>query len=75
MTPTFPSAASGWTLLPRSYGDLHISNAPMAGGRITIDVTNHKASIQGLPEGIVFHHGHRPSMKELVEQTSRIKKA
>ncbi len=62
-------------VLPKSYGDLHITNAPMANNRITIDVTNHKASIQGLPEGIVFHHGHRPSMKELVEQTSRIKKA
>ena len=25
-------------VLPESYGDLHITNAPMAGGRITIDV-------------------------------------
>ena len=61
--------------LPTSYGDLHISNAPLAGGRITIDITQHKPSIQGLPDGITFHRGHRPSMKELVEQAGRITKA
>ena len=61
--------------LPKSYGDLHISNAPMATGRITIDVTKSKASIRGLPQGIVFHRGHRPSMKELVEHAGRITKA
>ncbi|MCA4132549.1 glycogen debranching N-terminal domain-containing protein [Arthrobacter sp. M4] len=58
--------------LPQSYGDVHISNAPMNGGRITINVTNHEPAIQGLPEGIVFHRGHRPSMKELVAQAGRI---
>ena len=61
--------------LPQSYGDVHISNAPMDGGRITIDVTNHEPAIKGLPEGILFHRGHRPSMKELVAQAGRITKA
>ncbi|WP_247048801.1 amylo-alpha-1,6-glucosidase [Arthrobacter rhizosphaerae] len=61
--------------LPKSYGDLHIRNAPMAGGRITIDVSKNKPSIRGLPEGIVFHRGHRPSMTELVEQVGRIARA
>jgi glycogen debranching enzyme len=55
-------------VLPESYGDLHISNAPMAGGRITIDIANSIPSVQGLPEGMVLHRGHRPWMTELVEQ-------
>jgi glycogen debranching enzyme len=54
--------------LPDSYGDLHITNAPMAAGRITIDVTASEPSVQGLPEGIVFHRGYRPWLTELVEQ-------
>ncbi|MBT2521828.1 glycogen debranching N-terminal domain-containing protein [Arthrobacter sp. ISL-28] len=55
-------------VLPESYGDLHITNAPMASGRITIDISNSLPSVQGLPEGMVFHRGHRPWMTELVEQ-------
>ncbi|MEJ1193180.1 amylo-alpha-1,6-glucosidase [Pseudarthrobacter sp. CCNWLW207] len=58
-------------VLPESFGDLHITNAPMAGGRITIDITNSVPTVQGLPEGMVFHHGHRPWMTELVEQADR----
>jgi glycogen debranching enzyme len=57
--------------LPESYGDLHITNAPVAGGRITIDIANSVPSVQGLPEGMVFHRGHRPWMTELVEQADR----
>ncbi|MEV7136369.1 glycogen debranching N-terminal domain-containing protein [Arthrobacter sp. NPDC093128] len=55
-------------VLPESYGDLHITNAPMAGGRITIDIMDSVASVQGLPAGIVFRRGHRPWMTALVEQ-------
>ena len=55
-------------VLPESYGDLHITNAPMAGGRITIDITNSVPTVQGLPDGMVFHQGHRPWLAELVEQ-------
>ena len=55
-------------VLPESYGDLHISNAPMAGGRITIDIVNSLPEVQGLPDGMVFHKGHRPWLAELVEQ-------
>jgi glycogen debranching enzyme len=54
--------------LPESYGDLHITNAPMAGGRITIEITGSGPSVQGLPEGIVFHRAHRPWLTELMEQ-------
>lgn len=54
--------------LPASYGDLHISNAPMAGGRITIDIANCIPTVQGLPEGMVFHRGHRPWLTELVAE-------
>jgi glycogen debranching enzyme len=55
-------------VLPESYGDLHISNAPMAGGRITIDIANSVPSVQGLPEGIKLRPGQRPYLTELVEQ-------
>ncbi|GAA5199337.1 glycogen debranching N-terminal domain-containing protein [Arthrobacter gyeryongensis] len=55
-------------VLPKSYGDLHITNAPLAGGRITIDIADSVPTVQGLPEGIVFHRGHRTWMTELVEQ-------
>lgn len=58
-------------VLPESFGDLHITNAPMAGGRITIDIANSVATVRGLPEGMVLHRGHRPWMTELVEQADR----
>ncbi len=59
---THVSRGSLWmdSVLPASYGDLHITNAPRAGGRITIDITGSTATVQGLPEGMVFHRGHRP---------------
>ncbi|MCX2748047.1 amylo-alpha-1,6-glucosidase [Arthrobacter sp. MI7-26] len=70
---THVSRGSLWMdpVLPASYGDLHITNAPMAGGRITIDITGSTATVQGLPEGMVFHRGHRTWMTELVEQAAR----
>jgi glycogen debranching enzyme len=74
---THVSRGSLWMdpVLPESYGDLHITNAPLAGGRITIDIANSVPAVQGLPEGMVFHRGHRPWMTELVEQASRHPKA
>jgi glycogen debranching enzyme len=55
-------------VLPESYGDLHLSNAPMSDSRLTIDIVNGLPSIQGLPSGMTFHRGHRPWWTELVEQ-------
>ncbi|MFF2347103.1 glycogen debranching N-terminal domain-containing protein [Pseudarthrobacter sp. NPDC058119] len=54
--------------LPQSYGDLHITNAPLAGGRITIDITGSEAAVQGLPAGLTFHREHRPWLTELISQ-------
>jgi glycogen debranching enzyme len=54
--------------LPESYGDLHITNAPMADGRITIDITGSEPFVQGLPEGITFHRKHRPWLTEMMEE-------
>jgi hypothetical protein len=62
-------------VIPEAYGDLHITNAPMAGGRITKDISGSIASVQGLPEGMVLHRGHRPWMTELVEQAKLRKEA
>ncbi|MDR6688761.1 glycogen debranching enzyme [Arthrobacter sp. 1088] len=53
---------------PESFGDLHITNAPLAGGRITIDVAGSSASVRGLPEGMTFHRGRRPWLAELMEE-------
>jgi hypothetical protein len=54
--------------LPESYGDLHITNAPMADSRISIDITDSVATIHGLPEGMQFHHGIRPWASDLAER-------
>ena len=62
-------------VLPKSYGDLHITNAPMANSRITIDISGSSATIKGLPEGMLFHHGTRPRATELVERARPRRKA
>jgi glycogen debranching enzyme len=54
--------------LPESYGDVHISNAPMGAGRITIDISGSSATVHGMPEGMEAHRGQRPWITELVEQ-------
>lgn len=61
-------------MLPESYGDVHISNAPMAEGRITIDISGSTATVQGMPEGMVLQHGYRPWAADLVEQATRRKR-
>ena len=57
-------------VLPESYGDLHITNAPMADSRITIDISGSVANVQGLPEGMLFHHGIRPWASDLAEKAN-----
>jgi glycogen debranching enzyme len=54
--------------LPESYGDLHFTDAPMANGRISIDISGSTATVQGLPKGMQFHQGIRPWAADLVEQ-------
>ncbi|MFJ4172052.1 glycogen debranching N-terminal domain-containing protein [Paenarthrobacter sp. NPDC089714] len=56
-------------VLPASYGSLRIENAPMAGSRITIEISGANATIEGLPQELTLHHGTRPWMAELVEQS------
>ncbi|MFC9336294.1 glycogen debranching N-terminal domain-containing protein [Arthrobacter sp. NPDC057009] len=58
---------------PESYGDLHITNAPMADGRITIDISGTNALVTGLPAGMQLHHGIRPRATELAERAKRVK--
>ncbi|WP_018762563.1 amylo-alpha-1,6-glucosidase [Arthrobacter sp. 135MFCol5.1] len=59
--------------LPESYGALHIANAPMASGRITIDILGSTATVRGLPEGMAFRHGVRPWAADLVERNKMSK--
>ena len=40
----------------------------MGGGRITIDIAGSEPTVQGLPDGIVFHREHRPWLTELLDQ-------
>lgn len=54
--------------VPESFGDLHISNAPIADGRITIDVSGTEATVGGLPDGLTYHQGHRPWFADLVNE-------
>ncbi|MDP9985886.1 glycogen debranching enzyme [Arthrobacter oryzae] len=62
-------------VLPKSYGDLQITNAPLAGGRVTINIRDSVPSMDGLPEGMAFHRGHRPWITELVEQADHRSKS
>lgn len=55
-------------VLPDSFGQLHITNAPTGRGPITIDAAGSTVSVRGLPPDLQFHRGHRPWMPELVEQ-------
>jgi glycogen debranching enzyme len=75
----YPDVALGglWMdpVLPESYGDLHITNAPMADGRITIDISGSTATVQGLPEGMLFYRGTRPWAADLVQQARMRRKA
>ncbi|MFC7849455.1 glycogen debranching N-terminal domain-containing protein [Arthrobacter sp. NPDC057388] len=66
------SAGGVWMdpVLPAAFGDLHITNAPLGGGRVTIDIAGSVPSVQGLPDGMTFHQGHRPWMIELVQLAS-----
>lgn len=57
--------------LPASYGDLHITNAPMADSRITIDISGSTATVQGLPKGMLFHHGIRPRAADLAQRAEK----
>ena len=56
------SAGGVWLdpVLPKSFGDLHLSNAPLGGGRITIDIAGSVPTINGLPPDMVLHRGTRP---------------
>jgi hypothetical protein len=55
-------------VLPESFGDLHITNAPIANGRITIDIVGSEVSVSGLPSSLTFHRGNRPRATDLVER-------
>jgi len=50
--------------MPESFGNLRIDNIPLGGSRVSIDVINGVATIQGLPAGLVLrthHNGISPS--------------
>jgi glycogen debranching enzyme len=54
--------------LPEAWGNLHATNTPVGEARITVDVSGDSVAVEGLPEGMVFHKGARPSLADLVER-------
>jgi glycogen debranching enzyme len=46
---------------PEAWGRLHASNAPVGDARVTVDVSGTSVTVDGLPEGMLFHRGIRPS--------------
>ncbi|MGO4246264.1 glycogen debranching N-terminal domain-containing protein [Paenarthrobacter sp. RAF54_2] len=57
-------------VLPESYGNLRITNAPMANGRISIEISGSDVSINGLPEGMNYQRGYLPWLGDLMEQVT-----
>lgn len=55
-------------VLPESYGDLHITNAPVGDSRITIDISGSGFSVKGLPDGMTARRGYLPWVGDLMEQ-------
>ncbi|MGO4584002.1 glycogen debranching N-terminal domain-containing protein [Arthrobacter sp. 2RAF6] len=55
-------------VLPESYGDLHITNAPVGDARITIDISGSGFSVKGLPDGMTARRGYLPWVGDLMEQ-------
>jgi glycogen debranching enzyme len=53
--------------LPEAWGSLHTTNLPMGGARMTMDVSGSRVTVEGLPEGMVFHQGRRPLPADLLE--------
>jgi hypothetical protein len=53
--------------LPEAWGSLHTTNLPMGGARVTMDVSGSRVTVEGLPEGMVFHQGRRPLPADLLE--------
>jgi len=54
-------------VLPKTWGNLHTTNLPVGGSRITIDVSGSHVAVEGLPQGMVFQRGVRPSLADFME--------
>ena len=54
-------------VLPKTWGNLHTTNLPVGGSRITIDVSGSHVAVEGLPPGMVFQRGVRPSLADFME--------
>ncbi|MBT2533841.1 amylo-alpha-1,6-glucosidase [Arthrobacter sp. ISL-48] len=52
--------------LPEAWGNLHTTNLPVGGARVTIDVSGSRVAVEGLPDGMVFHQATRPLLADLL---------
>jgi glycogen debranching enzyme len=53
-------------VLPETWGNLHTTNLPVGGARVTIDVAGSQVTVNGLPEGMKFRRGTRPPLADFV---------
>ena len=54
-------------VLPETWGNLHSTNLPVGGARVTLDVSGSHVTVEGLPQGLVFRRGTRPSLDDFAE--------
>jgi glycogen debranching enzyme len=54
-------------VLPKSWGNLHTTNAPFNGAQLKIDVSGRRVKVEGLPEGMVLRRETRPELSDLLE--------
>lgn len=72
LMPHDPNVSSGGLyldpVLRESYGNLHLTNAPIGASRITMDISGSAVSVPGLPEGMTFQRGYRTWVGDLMEE-------
>ena len=52
--------------LPEKFGHLRVDNLPLAGSRVSIDVSKKHVAVFGLPDDLTLHREPRPADAELV---------
>lgn len=52
--------------LPKDFGQFRIDNVPLAGNRITINITQNSITVDGLPDSVQLRLEARPALRELL---------
>ncbi|XAS68542.1 glycogen debranching N-terminal domain-containing protein [Micrococcaceae bacterium Sec5.7] len=54
-------------VFPESFGHFREENMPLAGSRLTVEVSDNTTSVTGLPDRVRLHRGTRPPLAELLQ--------